>query len=309
LGGDLVDRHVDRAGLVHRVAEVGDVVDDHVGARRPQVADVVGELEDAGDAGGVGEFRARGEVVDDLEHGAPLVCAARALLDQVDGRRVPAGIARPRQVARCYVVGRVGADRDVEGIREDAHLHTGSVEREAGAQVISAQLSIALGRRVPGRARNARLEVVAEGRWTDRAAHLRRQRLEHARDARHVGDRAQVARGDGRGDDLVAPAHVLDARARRLECGRGLSGAALEPDLDDQVAVRARDAHRATRRKVDGVRLVRAGRVPELLRGELRQPRGELRVARVNGRSGLRRAGQQEAGGCRGAGSAAESGA
>ena len=145
--GHFRHRRRHRPVLEHRLFEVGDVVDDHVGPgaaggdRSRQAFDVLGEGEFAVEGGGEGEIRVGSNVVDDLQHRTTLVVASGgAVFEHVDRHLLAAAVVfGAGQVVALDIFGGVGRDRrfaaldrgrDVVGVGEDADR----LARAAGAE-------------------------------------------------------------------------------------------------------------------------------------------------------------------------------
>src|SRR5262249_32255166 len=118
VGGASADYRVhglgDDAVLEHRLGQVQDVVDEHARAAGLEREDVVGEARLATVGGRKCERSPGRHVVDDLKHGAALVCAvaaSRALLEYLDGGEVSGAD-----------VG-IGSPEAIEAVRQHADLH------------------------------------------------------------------------------------------------------------------------------------------------------------------------------------------
>ncbi len=226
--GDARCRHVgdglgDDAVLVDGLVEVRDVVDDDLGPRGGEVADLLGEVDVAVERGGHQDRGARSQVVDGLGHAAGLVgAAARQLGLDHHGRRVAAGVAGAGQLAVADIGG--GAAHVVVRVRQDTDLDAGPVDAVGGASGRRTQVGVALGDdpRAAGRAGGD--AALLEGRCDSRevgAVDRRGEDLLEPLDAVHRADGIDVSRFDGDGHEVVRSALRDDPGAGALERGLG----------------------------------------------------------------------------------------
>ena len=205
----------DRAVLEEGLFEVGDVVDDHVGARaRPGpgccAAKAVSPLKAVAKA--IAAPGARSWTIWAIPRPSSVGFGARGVVEDVDRVGVAAGIAGAGQVAAGDVGGGVGRGGRVavEGVGEDPDRDPAAVDAEVGAGGGGAELGVALGDdRPPQGARRDR------GQRRAGAGRPRRRRRARRSSAGLAADR----------DRLVAAAGVDDLGAGGAQTRRGAARA------------------------------------------------------------------------------------